>query len=368
MLNQKIETKKSLAVNYGWRFFFAVIFCMGLKTAIASENDMLFEGVTVQSHDFSCGAAALSTLITGIVENSHVSEENIIDAIADIKGSKNEDGYTATELAEASKRLGYDSEWRQVSPSFLEKIKQPVLLLIGLNSDSPHYVVLKGTENGNVFLADPIRGNIRLSYEELLKEGINDKHNKWFVMAIEPSKNKPKGSTLYLSADKLNTHFTVEQSGAITLATVARKNQLMITYNFLTSLGSNLNSERRAFNHSMEARYGLSNNLEIGGSVFYSDYRQKVKSKNDTFVSNSENRFYEIYANEKIAINNSTGIILGARNSFSEYGDTWGGELNFSGYTNTSYAQFVAGTAFDKQISHNNTINNNLLIIKFLHL
>ncbi len=41
-------------------------------------------------------------------------------------------------------------------------IKQSVVLLIGLKSEFPHFVVLKGIKDGEAYLADPIRGNIRI--------------------------------------------------------------------------------------------------------------------------------------------------------------------------------------------------------------
>lgn len=129
-----------------------IIFCISSNSFAQEEmdNNLLFQGVTEQSHDFSCGAAALSTLITGLVENSHVSESDVIDTITETKGKK-EEGYTASELANAAKKLGYEVEWRQIAPQFLNRLKQPVMLLIGLNSAYPHYVVLKGIENDVAF-------------------------------------------------------------------------------------------------------------------------------------------------------------------------------------------------------------------------
>lgn len=328
------------------------------------DNNILFKGITEQSHDYSCGAAALSTLITGIVENNPVSEEDVINAITTSNSKK--EGYTATELAEAAKKLGHDAEWRLIAPPFLVRIKQPVILLIGLNSQSPHYVVLKGIENGEAFLADSIRGNVRISYDEFTKEGINDKYKKWFVMAIEPSANKPKDSALYLSADKYNSHFTVEQSSAITLTTVARENQLIVNYDFLTSLGTAysgvLTSQSRNFTHSLGIRYGITKNAELGGNIAYMDDRQKIKFEDNLIVTDSSNRMYEIYANNRFSLGDASqnGIILGGSASFEEYSSIWGGGINLMGYTNTSLAQFIVGGSVNKQFSKNNFFDDNL--------
>lgn len=183
-------------------------------------------------------------------------------------------------------------------------------------------------------------------------------------MAIEPSANKPKNSTLYLTSEKYNSHFTVEQSSAITLATVARDNQLMVTYDFLTSLGSAkigvLNTNSRSFNHSLGMRYGITENAEIGGSFSYSDERQKLNFEDNAFILNGESRMYEIYANNRFALDESSGLILGGRASFSEYASTWGGGVNLTGYTNTSIAQFILGSSVNKSFSSNSVVNESL--------
>ncbi|MGR8929752.1 MAG: C39 family peptidase, partial [Gammaproteobacteria bacterium] len=185
----------------------------------AITNDILFKGVTKQSTDYSCGAAALSTLITGLVENARISEKDVIDEIAKLSDNRDSQGYTLSDLMEVSKNLEHYAEWRKVPVSQLPKIKIPVILLIGLNSKFPHFVVLKGIVDDQAFLADSIRGNIRIPYKKLTEEGVTEKYKDWFVMAIEPSANIPKDSNLYLAEDKFSSHFTVEQSSAITLST-----------------------------------------------------------------------------------------------------------------------------------------------------
>lgn len=323
---------------------------------VCAENkdvtqDKLFKGVDVQAHDYSCGSAALSTLIKGIVENSHASEEDIINAI----GKDKEEGYSPPELLNAAKKLGHEADWQYVKPSDLAGLKQPVILLIGLASSFPHYVVLKGIENGNVFFADPIRGNILSSYDELIKEGINNEYREWFVMAVEASKNRPKDSTLYLSDDKYDTHFTAEQSAIITLSTIAKANQLMVNYDFFTELGSahndNLTRQTRNFTHRLGVRYGIAANTEIGGNIAYSDNREQLNNDaNDSIVSNSSNRRYEIYANHQFSLDDKgkTGMILGAGGTFGEHASIWGGNINLTAYINTAFAQFLAGGSINQ--------------------
>jgi hypothetical protein len=238
--------------------------------------------------------------------------------------------------------------------------------------NSPHYVVFEGIENEIAFLADPIRGKIHLAYDELIKEGINDEHKLWAVMSIKASANKPKDSTLYLSTDKYDTHFTTDQSGVITLATIARANQLMVNYDFFTEIGSarndNLTRQTRNFSHRLGVRYGITANTEIGGNIAYFDNREQLNNvANESMISNSSNRRYEIYANHRFSLDDAgrNGIILGAGGTFGEYASIWGGNINLTAYTNTAFAQFSAGGSINKQVSSNNLVNNGLPDFQF---
>jgi predicted double-glycine peptidase len=331
------------------------------------DKDVLFKGVTEQSHSYTCGGGALATLINGTFEGSHISEDDIDKTVTEINGGVEKDtGYNATELLEAARKLGYKADWQYVEPSFLVELSQPVILLIGLNSKFKHYTVLKGIdkETGMAFLADPTYGNVRVLYKDLIAEGINEKYKNWYVMAVQPSENKPKDSNLYLSSEKYNTHFTVEQSSAVTLATVSKKNQVIANYDFMSSLGSSSNggftSRSRNFTHGFGVRYGVTENAEIGGNFAYSDDRQKIKFDGNSITANSENRSYEIYANNKFSLTDTSGIILGGRTSFEEYASIWGGGVNLTGYTNTAIAQFIVGGSVNKQFRKNDIVDANL--------
>lgn len=357
--------------------FFIFIFCH-VTFAEDINTDNLFKGVIKQSHDYSCGAAALSTLITGTVENSHVSEMDIINTITATK-TKKEEGYTLTELAEASKKLGFHAEWRKVATTELVKIKQPVILLIGINSEFPHFVVLKGIENGEAFLADSIRGNIRTPYSQLITEGTNTKYPDWYVMAINPSVNKPQDSTLYLSSiegERIRAHITAEQSNLITLTTIAKEGQVIANYGFNTSLGKNshesVRSHSRDYVHALSVNYGITDNAEIGASVSYADNRQKTDNTDSVLTKNGENWDYSLSINNRFPLDetNSEGIIAGLSTSLSENRSVlnnavdkytvFGGGVNTMGYANTSFAQFIVGGSVNKAFSQNKLVDDSL--------
>lgn len=341
------------------------------------DNDILFQGVTRQSTDYSCGAAALATLVTGLVENSRLSEKDVIDEITKLSRQRESKGYTLIDLMDVSKKLGHYAEWRKVPVNQLPKIKIPVILLIGLNSKFPHFVVLKGIENDLAFLADSIRGNIRIPYAKLVEEGVTEKYKDWFVMAIEPSVNKPKDSNLYLAADRLYTHFTVEQSSAITLSTLPKANQLFVSYDFSASVGSSQNTlpfdvpyggkiykvrlpvdiDSNAYAHSLNVRYGITESTEITAKIAFNDTAKTYEFPTRRGEPDRHQSYfykqYELGVNRRFLLDDAgrSGIITGVSGSVSEPSSVWGATLQARGYTNTSYAQFILGGAVGKQFS-----------------
>ena len=335
------------------------------------SDDILFKGVTKQSTDYSCGAAALATLITGLVANSKVSEKDIIDEIAKRSDTRDSKGYTLIDLMEVSTSMGHYAEWRKVPVDQLPKIKIPVMLLIGLNSQFPHFVVLKGIANDQAFLADSIRGNIRIPYKRLTEEGITDKYKDWFVMAIEPSAQIPENSNLYLTEDKLSSHFTVEQSSAITLSTLPKANQLFASYEFNASFGSSKASadvqgipvplaiDSNSYVHSLNVRYGVTESTEVTGKISFIDSSQTSATdfpdaNNIRLVSDSlQTQQYELGVNRRFLLDDAgrNGIITGVTGSVREPTSVWGAKISAIGYTNTSYAQFILGGSIGKQFS-----------------
>lgn len=328
-----------------------------------NSDDLLFKGIIKQSHDNTCGIAALSTLINGLIENSHVTEDDVVNAIKTSPNDVGDEGYSLRDLQQASEKLGHHAEWRKINKTVLPKIKQPVILLIGLNTDFPHFVVLKGIVDNEVFLADPIRGNIRTAYKQLVTEGINEKYPSWYVMAINPSKNKPKDSVLYLSSvagERIAQHMTAEQSNIITLTTVARLGQLIVDYGFNATIGeqntSSSKTDFEAYENTLYASYGITETSEIGGSISYDLNRQSTEGLAATQQNaDAEVQAYSLFFKNRFQLDNANhhGIIAGIRaaliNSRSEanhavdHATVYGGGINTLYYRNTDFAQLIAG-------------------------
>lgn len=137
---------------------------------VKSLMELRREQVTLQNLDFSCGAAALATVLRyGFGEDT--SEKELISLIfvfgqTPEKGVKKyfkRQGFTLLDLKRAARAKGYPSvgykgmTFEELVET-LEEEQLPVLLPIR-PMDYNHFVVLKGVHGNRVYFADPAFGN-----------------------------------------------------------------------------------------------------------------------------------------------------------------------------------------------------------------
>jgi len=347
-----------------------LITCLYLLIFASHAQDLnprdVFKGIVKQSHDNSCGAAALSNLINGTTQNIYVSEPEVIQAIKQVsKQNIAEEGYSLLDLQRASQKLGYQAEWRKISKENLLKIKQPVILVIHLNTDFPHYAVLKGIRDNEAFLADSARGHVRIAYDELARESLSDRHPSWFVMAIKSSAHKFTKSTLSLSDDvgeRQASHITFAQSNALTLTTLTKQNQFIISYDSLFSKersknqSTNISSEN--FSHVLNISYGITDDIEVSSSISQISLSSKY---NDTQLK-QEDRKYSVSLKNRLKLDQAeqNNIILGLNGSYNEKDNILNGLFDVTAYHNNRFMQVLAGASVGKQFSHDDETNKTL--------
>lgn len=119
----------------------------------------------MQKRDYSCGAAALATLIQYYIGDS-MNEDvilRVLDELLTFEEVKDriENGLAMSDLRKAAVKLSYQSVVAQMSLEQLFDSKVP--LIVGITENEfKHFVVYRGTDYRYVYLADPIRGNIRI--------------------------------------------------------------------------------------------------------------------------------------------------------------------------------------------------------------
>lgn len=137
---------------------------------IKSLQEIRKEHIVSQTWDYSCGPAALATILTYYFEDE-VSEEEIINYLlltVDLEKVKKKKGFSLLDLKQFAKARGYRVCGYKMDLDFLVKLDKPVLVPINIK-DYHHFVVFRGLRRDRVFLADPLFGRITMRADKFLK-------------------------------------------------------------------------------------------------------------------------------------------------------------------------------------------------------
>jgi predicted double-glycine peptidase len=131
------------------------------------------QNVIMQRFDYSCGAASLATLMNYYF-NDDITEKEMLDYVKHTFNKQEykkieKDGLSFLELEKISRSMGYQSANVRLKLPALTQLPGPVIVFLK-TKDYRHFSVLRGVKENRVFLADPSRGNIRLSIQEFMHE------------------------------------------------------------------------------------------------------------------------------------------------------------------------------------------------------
>lgn len=119
------------------------------------EQRINTDGVVIQKTNYTCGPAALATVLNNL--GIKAAEEELA-----ILAKTDELGTTMSGLAQAAKEKDLNAVGMKLSTGELRE-NNIVFVTIG---GEPHYSVVKEVREDSVLLADPLLGNIELSKEE----------------------------------------------------------------------------------------------------------------------------------------------------------------------------------------------------------
>jgi predicted double-glycine peptidase len=129
--------------------------------------------VVKQQLDFSCGAAALATLMTYYYGDATSEAEILQLLIAQLTKDERElkvsRGFSLLDLKRAAEAKGFQAAGFKLTAEQLTKLVAPVIVFVQ-PLGYKHFAVLRGIDRGRVFLADPARGNLRMSIGRFLSE------------------------------------------------------------------------------------------------------------------------------------------------------------------------------------------------------
>jgi hypothetical protein len=166
-----------------------------IEVPLKSMKDLRDQGLVKQRFDYSCGAAALATVLRyGFGEE--VTERKILDELFDLlpedqEALRREEGFSLLDLQRVAQARGYKAQGFRLAPEFLAKLGGPVIVFIE-PFGYKHFAILRGVRGDRVYLADPSRGNIRMPAYRFLDSWLGDK-GTGIIFVIEPKEGLPEG-------------------------------------------------------------------------------------------------------------------------------------------------------------------------------
>ena len=171
-----------------------------INQSARSIKDLRDQNVVKQRFDFSCGAAALATLLHYGFGTS-VTEGQVMVRLFDLpteaeKADRRRTGFSLLDLQRVAQAQGYDAQGFRLEPGQLPMLGGPVIVYIEPRGYK-HFAVLRGVRGDRVYLADPSRGNIRMPMYAFLNNWLQD-DGKGIIFVVEPKSGLP-GGTMPLS-------------------------------------------------------------------------------------------------------------------------------------------------------------------------
>ena len=152
---------------------------------VISWWDIPFRTVVRQQYDFSCGSAAIATLLTHHYGRP-LSERQAFAAMwrtGDREAIKRY-GFSLLDMRSYLVSIGYEAEGFRLTIDQLRDVRRPTIALMDLNGYK-HFVVIKGMRGDRVLTGDPTLGLTEYSAPDF------EKHWNGIVLAVLPGPQDP---------------------------------------------------------------------------------------------------------------------------------------------------------------------------------
>jgi predicted double-glycine peptidase len=132
-------------------------------------RDIRYSNIVSQQYDYSCGAAALATMLKygyGI----DIPETELIQRMMAFSSPEVvvKNGFSMLDMKKFVETIGLRGRGFRVGADALYHLQIPVMVLMNIDGYE-HFVIVKHAENGRVFVADPALGNRILLEEDFAK-------------------------------------------------------------------------------------------------------------------------------------------------------------------------------------------------------
>tara|TARA_B100001250_G_scaffold122525_1_gene104045 strand:+ start:296 stop:1216 length:921 start_codon:yes stop_codon:yes gene_type:complete len=156
-----------------------------------------FKNVVRQAYDYSCGSAALTTLLNHYL-GRNFQERQVMEGLlrfGETERIVQRRGFSLLDMKRLATALGHPSGGFKAEASDLEALDHPAIAPID-HAGFKHFVVIKAVYAGRVYIADPALGNISFTLSRFLDVWDN---NVLFI--IFPDGQKPASGLELQTAD-----------------------------------------------------------------------------------------------------------------------------------------------------------------------
>ncbi|WP_148864320.1 C39 family peptidase [Marinobacter fonticola] len=166
-----------------------------LLVNVTSFKERRFLTVVQQQYDFSCGSAAVASLLTYHYDHP-VSEQTVFTsmiALADEEKVRRQ-GFSMLDMKRYLANQGFLADgFRMPLGQLREAVRIPLVVLLDMDGFR-HFVVVKGISEGEVLVGDPSRGLKIFTHADFL--------SRWDGIAFVIRSHLPEGRTMFNREDE----------------------------------------------------------------------------------------------------------------------------------------------------------------------
>jgi predicted double-glycine peptidase len=160
-----------------------------LQEIIEPLTELRFNNVVRQAYDYSCGSAALTTLLDFYL-GRNFQERQVMEGLlqfGDTEKIAARRGFSLLDMKKLVTALGHPSGGFRAAEEDLIKLDHPAIAPIEY-AGFKHFIVIRGVRDGHVYIADPSLGNISFTMARFLE--VWDRNVLFIVF---PNGHKPVG-------------------------------------------------------------------------------------------------------------------------------------------------------------------------------
>ncbi|MCX7081352.1 MAG: C39 family peptidase [Pseudomonas sp.] len=136
---------------------------------IQSVRERKFADLVQQKTDFSCGAAALATILRQAywldVTEAQIIEGMLAHSDQDLVRVQ---GFSMLDMKRYVESIGMRARGYRVAPETLSQVRIPVVVLMDIRGYK-HFVVMQKAEKDWVYIGDPVLGHKRFKFDDFVK-------------------------------------------------------------------------------------------------------------------------------------------------------------------------------------------------------